>query len=214
MSDEHQWIRDIAFALSVDLLTQPVTFSSLSCSSSRGSVQSASESFGWNHSLQKEQLPRKQRGEGARATRESTRARCRETEMAKLQPGGGRKLRLGRERGTGPLRSGRSARASAQSNAFSALGHEPRCDYYEVLGVSEDASFEEIKSAFRQKAFVCHPDKSTDEDSHNLCVLLNEAYETLSQVCVCLFPTKKKDILAAIVCAILLCTPIGTLNAR
>lgn len=32
-------------------------------------------------------------------------------------------------------------------------------NYYELLGVDEDASLEEIKSAFRKKALICHPDK-------------------------------------------------------
>jgi DnaJ-class molecular chaperone len=32
-------------------------------------------------------------------------------------------------------------------------------DFYKVLGVDEDASQEEIKKAFQQKAFQHHPDR-------------------------------------------------------
>ena len=53
-------------------------------------------------------------------------------------------------------------------------------DYYAVLGVDDDASEVEIKSAYRALAKVCHPDISGDEEGHNMCILLNEAYTILS----------------------------------
>jgi len=50
-------------------------------------------------------------------------------------------------------------------------------DYYEVLGVSKDASADEIKKAFRRKAVELHPDKQGgDEEKFKE---LNEAYEVL-----------------------------------
>ncbi|KAK9814414.1 hypothetical protein WJX72_005581 [[Myrmecia] bisecta] len=52
-------------------------------------------------------------------------------------------------------------------------------DYYEILGVDDDASPSEIKTAYRYLAKQCHPDYLGDE-GHNMCILLNEAYEILS----------------------------------
>ena len=52
-------------------------------------------------------------------------------------------------------------------------------NYYEILGVSKDASQEEIKSRFRDLAKKTHPDK-TKEDSEEEMVELNKAYEVLS----------------------------------
>lgn len=49
-------------------------------------------------------------------------------------------------------------------------------DYYEVLGVSKDASADEIKKAFRKKAIEYHPDRGGDEAKFKE---INEAYEVL-----------------------------------
>jgi len=52
-------------------------------------------------------------------------------------------------------------------------------DYYEVLGISKDATHEEIKKKFRDLVKKTHPDK-TKEDSEEAMVELNKAYEILS----------------------------------
>jgi len=56
-------------------------------------------------------------------------------------------------------------------------------DYYEILGISKNASADEIKKAFRKQAVQHHPDKGGDEAKFKE---LNEAYEVLKD------PSKKQ----------------------
>ena len=53
-------------------------------------------------------------------------------------------------------------------------------DYYEVLGVSRDASGEQIKKAFRKLAFQYHPDYNSGSDAEDKFKEINEAYQVLS----------------------------------
>jgi len=52
-------------------------------------------------------------------------------------------------------------------------------DYYEVMGVSRDASDEDIKRAYRRLARKYHPDVSKEADAEERFKELGEAYEVL-----------------------------------
>lgn len=53
-------------------------------------------------------------------------------------------------------------------------------DYYEILGVSKNASIEEIKRAYRKQALEWHPDRNKTSGAEKRFKEINEAYEVLS----------------------------------
>ena len=54
-------------------------------------------------------------------------------------------------------------------------------DYYEVLGVSKDATADQIKSAYRKLAMKYHPDRNPDDPkAKDKFAEISEAYEVLS----------------------------------
>ncbi|HEX7401561.1 MAG TPA: DnaJ domain-containing protein, partial [candidate division Zixibacteria bacterium] len=53
-------------------------------------------------------------------------------------------------------------------------------DYYEILGISRNASEEEIKKAYRKQAMECHPDRNpNDKEAEERFKECSEAYEVL-----------------------------------
>lgn len=53
-------------------------------------------------------------------------------------------------------------------------------DYYKILELNSDASFYQIKSAFRRLSFKYHPDLNNEPDSEDNFKLVNEAYQILT----------------------------------
>jgi hypothetical protein len=52
-------------------------------------------------------------------------------------------------------------------------------DYYEILGIQSNASFDDIKKAYRKKARLYHPDINPAPDAKDLFISITEAYEFL-----------------------------------
>src|SRR3954454_5318222 len=63
-----------------------------------------------------------------------------------------------------------------------------RRDFYEILGVSRDATAEEIQRAYRKLARTYHPDMNKDPAAEGKFKEIAEAYDVLSDP-----TTRKKD---------------------
>ena len=53
-------------------------------------------------------------------------------------------------------------------------------NYYQILQVSQTATHKEIKQAYRRLAKQFHPDSQTETANHEQIILINAAYEVLS----------------------------------
>lgn len=51
--------------------------------------------------------------------------------------------------------------------------------YYQLLGIQQDAGISAIKKAYRNKAFLLHPDKNPGKDTREAFIQVTEAYEKL-----------------------------------
>jgi len=62
-----------------------------------------------------------------------------------------------------------------------------KSDHYEILGVSNDASYREITSAYRKLALQYHPDRNKSPHANEMMLKINTAYGILSD------PYKRKE---------------------
>ena len=57
------------------------------------------------------------------------------------------------------------------------MSSEAKRDYYETLGVTRDASKDDLRSAYRKLARSYHPDVNKDSEAEQRFKEINEAYQ-------------------------------------
>jgi molecular chaperone DnaJ len=53
-------------------------------------------------------------------------------------------------------------------------------NFYDILGVQQNSSVDEVKKAYRKLSFIHHPDKNNSPESTQMFQKLAEAYSVLS----------------------------------
>lgn len=52
-------------------------------------------------------------------------------------------------------------------------------NYYEILGLTKESSYEDIKNKYKELAIKYHPDKNNDPEAADKFIKINEAYKTI-----------------------------------
>ena len=85
------------------------------------------------------------------------------------------------EQNKGKNGSASNSGSTSSSSSSSSRRRVKSTKYYDLLGIPSDASPSDIRSAYRKKARVVHPDKNPDDpDAVEKFRLLSAAYQTLS----------------------------------
>jgi DnaJ-domain-containing protein 1 len=71
-------------------------------------------------------------------------------------------------------------RNHGNQNGYKSSNKVKSTEYYDMLGVKPDATPSEIRSAYRKRARLVHPDKNPDEEAETKFRELSAAYQTLS----------------------------------